>query len=91
MGLSTTVLLDWKVLVFISQQNARHAERFRRHQTSHYREPRVREIPIRESLIWSYSEPRILRLMNLSYSWRMSLVFLAFRLVQTSRQRFPGS
>ena len=43
-----TVPLDWKVLVSISQQNALHAERFRRYQTSHYREPRVREVPIRE-------------------------------------------
>ena len=47
-----TVLLDWKVLVFISQQNALHAERFRRNQTSHCREPRVREVPIREFSIY---------------------------------------
>ena len=46
-----TVPLDWKVLVFISQQNALHAERFHRYQALYYREPRVWEVPIRESLI----------------------------------------
>ena len=73
------------------QQNAIHAERFHRYQTSHYRERRVREVPTREFSLWSFSDCRILSLMNLSYSWKMSLVFLAFRLVNTSRQRFPGS
>ena len=34
---------------------------------------------------------RVLSLMNLSYSWMMSLVLLAFRPVQTLRQRVPGS
>ena len=44
-----TVPLDWKVLVFISQKNALHAEHFRRsYQTSHFREPRARVVPIRE-------------------------------------------
>ena len=86
-----TVLLDWKVLVFISQQNALHAERFHRYRTWHYREPRVWEVPIREFSIWSFYDRRVLSLMNVSYSWKMSLMFLAFRPVQTSRQRFPGS
>ena len=48
--------------------NALHAERFRRYRTSHFREPRVREVPIREFSIWSYFDRRVLSLMNLSYS-----------------------
>ena len=48
MNLWMTVPLEQKVLVFISQQNVLHAEHFRRYQTSHYRKPRVREVPIRE-------------------------------------------
>ena len=86
-----TVPLDWKVLVFISHQNALHAERFHRYRAWHYREPRVWEVPIREFSIWSFYDRRVLSLMNVSYSWKMSLMFLAFRPVQTSCQRFPGS
>ena len=44
-------------MVFITLQTVFHAERFRRYQASHYREPRVREVPSRESLVifWSQS------------------------------------
>ena len=39
----------------------------------------------------SLPDCRILSPVNLSYRWKMSLVFLAFRPVLTSRQLFPGS
>ena len=42
---------------------------------------------------WSFSDRRVLwlSLMNLSYSWKMSLVLLAFGPVQTSCQQFQDS
>ena len=39
----------------------------------------------------SLPDCRILSPVNVSYRWKMSLVFLAFKPVLTSRQRFPGS
>ena len=62
--------------------NTLRAERFRRFKESYHRERRVWEVPIREFSIWSFSD---CELMNISFSWKLSLVFLAFGPLRTSR------